>query len=184
MEACAEPRADKTPLTWITPKMMHAFWALHEAGYAHSVEVWDDNCRLVGGLYGLAIGGVFFAESRFAREDGASKVGVAVLHQHLAHWCFGVRDAKWMSPHLASLGFRMVDREAFQEMLKEHAWRPSRVGALGSGRGIESMEAPSQSDCPRSNSYRVALLRTASLAAVPLVTSAELHWTLRPQVFP
>ena len=126
MEACAEPRPGKMPLTWITPKMMHAFWALHEAGYAHSVEVWDDDCHLVGGLYGLAIGGVFFAESRFAREDGASKVGVAVLHYHL--WGFGVRDAKWMSPHLASLGFRTVDRATFQTMLREHAWRPSKVG--------------------------------------------------------
>jgi leucyl/phenylalanyl-tRNA--protein transferase len=128
IEACAEPRSGKTFLTWITPKMMHAVWALHEAGYAHSVEVWDDDCHLIGGLYGLAIGGVCFAESRFARVDSASEVGVAVLHQHLAHWGFGVHDAKCMSPHLASLGFRTVDREVFQEMLKFHAWKPSRIG--------------------------------------------------------
>ena len=128
IEACAEPRPGKTPLTWITPRVMHAFLALHKAGYAHSVEVWDEDRHLVGGLYGLAIGGVFFAEFRFARVDSASKVGVAVLHQHLAHWGFGVRDAKWMSPQLASLGFKSVDRATFQTLLKEHAWRPSRVG--------------------------------------------------------
>jgi leucyl/phenylalanyl-tRNA--protein transferase len=128
MEACAAPRPGKTPLTWITPQIMHAFWVLHEAGYAHSVEVWDEDCHLVGGLYGLAIGGVFFAESRFARMKNTSKLAVAVLHHHLAHWGFGVRDAKWMSPQLASLGFNAVNRAKFNDMLKTYAWRPSRVG--------------------------------------------------------
>jgi leucyl/phenylalanyl-tRNA--protein transferase len=138
METCVRPRSGKTPLTWITPKMMNAFWALHEAGYAHSVEVWDDDCHLVGGLYGLAIGGVFFAESRFAEVDSASKVGVAVLHQHLAHWGFGVRDAKWISPHLTSLGFRTVPRATFRRMLKEYAWRPSRLGRWKVDNGLDT----------------------------------------------
>lgn len=128
MEACAAPRAGKTPLTWITPQIMHGFWALHAAGYAHSVEVWDEDCHLVAGLYGLAIGGVFFAESRFARIENASKLAVAVLHHHLSHWGFGVRDAKWISPQLAGFGFRLVSRAAFDDLLKTYAWRPSRLG--------------------------------------------------------
>lgn len=128
MEACSMPRPGKTPLTWITPRIMHAFWALHVAGYAHSVETWDDGGRLVGGLYGLAIGGVFFGESRFAYSDNASKVGVAVLHHHLSHWGFGLRDAKWMSAHLSSLGFRPVERATFETLLKDQVNRPGRVG--------------------------------------------------------
>ncbi len=106
LEGCAEPRLGKTPLTWITPRMMQSFWALHMAGYAHSVEVWDENFNLVGGLFGIAIGGIFFGESRFTRSTGASKVGAAVLHRHLEKWGFALRDAKWMSPHLADMGFR------------------------------------------------------------------------------
>jgi len=138
MEASAAPRFGKTPLTWITPRMMHAYWALHAAGYAHSVEVWDKDHHLVAGLYGVAIGGVFFAESRFARVDNASKVGVVVLHHHLAHWGFGLRDAKWMSPHLASLGFRPVSREAFDCLLATYAWRPSRVGRWTVDEGLDT----------------------------------------------
>ena len=61
--ACAAPRSGKVPLTWITPRVMQAFWKAHKAGYAHSVEVWDRENRLVGGLYGMAIGKVFFGES-------------------------------------------------------------------------------------------------------------------------
>jgi len=128
IEACAAPRPGKTPLTWITPQVMRAFWDLHAAGYAHSVEVWDENCDLVAGLYGLAIGGVFFAESRFARVENASKVAVAVLHHHLAQWGFGIRDAKWISPHLASLGFRLVSREIFNGMLENLCSKPTRLG--------------------------------------------------------
>lgn len=128
MTACATPRPGKTPLTWITPQIMRAFLQLHEAGYAHSVEVWDDDSRLIAGLYGLAIGGVFFAESRFARADNASKLAVTILHHHLARWGFGSRDAKWMSPQLAALGFHSVSRADFNTMLEEYAFRPSLVG--------------------------------------------------------
>lgn len=128
IEACAEPRSDNQFLTSITPKMMHAFWALHEAGYAHSVEVWNDECHLVGGIYGLGIGAVFFTESRFARMDSAAKAGVAVLHRHLAHWGFGFRETKCINPQVAGPGFRTVNRDRFQGMLGFHAWKPSRVG--------------------------------------------------------
>jgi leucyl/phenylalanyl-tRNA--protein transferase len=128
MRACAEPRSGKTPLTWITPKIMRAFWALHRQGHAHSVEVWDAEGRLVGGLYGLAVGDVFFGESQFSRTRDASKIAVVTLHCHLAHWGFALRDAKWPTEHLASLGFRTIGREEFLEALEEHAWTPGRVG--------------------------------------------------------
>ena len=128
IKACAEPRPGKTRLTWITPEMMGAFWDLHEAGHAHSVEVWDSDDRLVGGLYGLAIGGVFFGESHFSRVDHASKVASIVLNCHLHHWGFGLRDGKWLSPHLESLGFELFSREGFKRLLSLHTAKPGRIG--------------------------------------------------------
>jgi leucyl/phenylalanyl-tRNA--protein transferase len=128
MQGCAEPRFGKIPLTWITPRVMHAFWALHEAGYAHSVEVWDGEDRLVGGSYGLAIGDVFFGESQFSRVRDTSKIATAVLNCHLASWGFVLRDAKWLTGHLANLGFTVVGREAFEAILRRHAHGPGRLG--------------------------------------------------------
>jgi leucyl/phenylalanyl-tRNA--protein transferase len=128
MRACAEPRPGKTPLTWITPRIMRAYYELHKAGHAHSVEVWDAEGKLVGGLYGLASGGVFFGESQFSTVRDASKIAVATLHCHLAHWGFALRDAKWPTDHLKQLGFRLMPREEFLAVLKEHAWKPGRVG--------------------------------------------------------
>lgn len=128
IEACARPRSGKTPLTWITPRIMKAFWALHKAGYAHSVEVWDGSDQLVGGLYGLAIGDVFFGESQFATAEHASKVAITVLHCHLAEWGFELRDAKYISPHLTTLGFRNISRKTFQALLQRHASTEGRVG--------------------------------------------------------
>jgi leucyl/phenylalanyl-tRNA--protein transferase len=129
VRACAEPRPGKTPLTWITPKMMRAFWGLHEAGHAHSVEVRDPEGNLVGGLYGVACGGVFFGESQFSLVRDASKIANATLACHLAHWGFALRDAKNMTEHLASLGFRSMPRAEFLSELQEHAWKPGKVGA-------------------------------------------------------
>lgn len=86
MEACARSREGKVPLTWITPQIMRAFWRAHKAGFAHSVEVWDEDGKLVGGLYGLAIGKVYFGESKFSRTRDALKVATAYFHRHLADW--------------------------------------------------------------------------------------------------
>lgn len=107
---------------------MEAYWDLHEAGYAHSVEVWDTDGTLVGGYYGVAIGGAFFGESQFSKAQHASKIAGAVLNRHLYEWGFGFRDAKWLTPHLASLGFRNVDRLTFNAMLLRNIVKPSRVG--------------------------------------------------------
>jgi leucyl/phenylalanyl-tRNA--protein transferase len=128
MRACAELRPGKTPLTWVTPKIMRAFFALHQQGHAHSVEVWDAQDQLVGGLYGVAIGGVYFGESQFSRVRDASKIANVFLNRHLAHWGFAVRDAKWLSEHLAGLGFRNIERAEFERILDEHAWKPGRTG--------------------------------------------------------
>jgi leucyl/phenylalanyl-tRNA--protein transferase len=128
VEACARPREGKVPLTWITPKVMNAYANAHRAGYAHSVEVWDQDGNLVGGLYGLAIGKVFFGESQFSRAEHGSKVAMVVLHRHLREWGYHVRDGKWMTPHLASFGFKAMKRKEFQALLDQHVGEPGRVG--------------------------------------------------------
>ncbi|XSG81805.1 MAG: leucyl/phenylalanyl-tRNA--protein transferase [Methyloligella sp. ZOD6] len=128
IEACAAPRDGKVPLTWITPQIMQAYTDAYYAGHAHSVEVWDEDGNLVGGLYGLAVGKVFFGESQFSRVNHASKVALVALHRHLAQWGFRLRDAKWMTPHLKSFGFHAMPREEFLEVLRVEANRPSVPG--------------------------------------------------------
>lgn len=105
MKACAEPRPGQWPLTWITPDVVEAYDALHRAGDMHSVEVWDNEGRLVGGLFGTSVGPVFVIESLFHRASNASKYGLAALMAHLQAWGFQFVDYKTMNPHIASLGF-------------------------------------------------------------------------------
>ncbi|MGI9413148.1 MAG: leucyl/phenylalanyl-tRNA--protein transferase, partial [Hyphomicrobiales bacterium] len=100
IHACAEPRPGRYHLTWIHRPFLQAFKALHEMGHAHSVEVWNKDGELVGGLYGLALGRVFFTESQFFRARDASKVGFAVLNRHLQAWGFAINDGKNETPHL------------------------------------------------------------------------------------
>lgn len=119
MRGCAELRPGRLPLTWITPQFIAAYCRLHEAGHAHSVEVWDKEGKLVGGAYGVAAGGVFFTESQFNRARDAAKVGFATLNCHLQHWGFAVNDGKHYTGHLASVGFELVSRERFGEVLAE-----------------------------------------------------------------
>jgi len=94
IKACAARRPGKWRLTWITPRIMQAYAALHDAGYAHSFEVWDQAGELVGGGYGVAVGGAFTIESQFTIESHASKIGFAVLNWHLAQWGFLLSDNK------------------------------------------------------------------------------------------
>lgn len=128
MRACAQPRPGKTPLTWLTPQVMRAYWRLHQEGHAHSTEVWNAEGRLVGGAYGVAAGDVYFGEFQFSLVRDASKVATATLHCHLDNWGFALRDAKWMTEHLAGLGFYPIARAEFLSELEEHAWKPGRVG--------------------------------------------------------
>jgi len=117
--ACAAPRAGG-PGTWITPGMRAAYLRMHELGWAHSVECWVDG-RLVGGLYGMAIGRVFFGESMFARETDASKVALAHLARLLAERGYGMIDCQMTTAHLLSLGAREVPRARFTAALRQWA---------------------------------------------------------------
>ena len=123
LQGCADPEIRKVPLTWLSPRMQQAFFKLHEAGYAHSVEVRDEAGELIGGLFGVTVGGVFFGQSQFMRQRDASKAAVAVLHRHLAHWGFKVRDGQRMTSHLASLGFSSMPRAEFEALIQQNVDR-------------------------------------------------------------
>lgn len=126
MAACAEPRADGLG-TWITADITRAYRRLHELGYAHAVEAWQDD-RLVGGLYGVALGNVFFGESMFARVSDASKVAFVHLVKQLLRWGFVLIDCQVYTGHLASLGALPMPRATFCALLKQQTRMPGRVG--------------------------------------------------------
>jgi leucyl/phenylalanyl-tRNA--protein transferase len=153
IEACAQPREGKVPLTWITPRVMQAYLEAHRAGYAHSVEVWDGDGKLVGGLYGLAIGKVFFGESQFAFAEHASKVALVALHRHLREWGFHVRDGKTMTSHLASFGFKSLKRKDFLALLHDHVHEPGRSGPWSVDAKLDLADWPAK---PRTASRQAA----------------------------
>jgi len=128
IRACAEtPRAGQDG-TWITREMQRAYCRLFDLGIAHSVETWLAG-ELVGGLYGLAIGGMFYGESMFARVPDASKVAAAHLARFLEEEGFGMIDCQMSTPHLASLGAREIPRADFIARLRAlvvRAWQPGR----------------------------------------------------------
>ena len=115
MAACAEPR-DYTDSTWITPDMQAAYCELHKRGIAHSVEVWDGQ-TLVGGLYGVALGKVFFGESMFSRRANASKTGFVKLVERLGVWGFEIIDCQMPTDHLFSFGAESISRREFRASL-------------------------------------------------------------------
>ena len=123
IQACAGPRRDADG-TWITDDMQNAYTELHARGHAHSVEVWD-NGELVGGLYGLAMGQLFFGESMFSRADNASKFGFITLARHLQAWGFVLIDCQMPTPHLESLGARSIPRREFADYLRDHLDQPT-----------------------------------------------------------
>lgn len=119
MRACAAPR-DGKPGTWIDERMIAAYCTLHRQGYAHSVETWIDG-KLAGGLYGVAIGQMFYGESMFSRVSNASKIALAHLARQLARWQpgTGLIDCQMYTPHLASLGARLILRDDFMGRLEK-----------------------------------------------------------------
>jgi leucyl/phenylalanyl-tRNA---protein transferase len=123
MRACAASRSDGT---WITPDMIAAYERLHALGHAHSVEVREDG-RLAGGIYGVALGRMFYGESMFSAATNGSKVALLVLCRALAEWRFPLLDAQIASPHLASLGAFEMARPEFCE----------RAGALAAEPGVK-----------------------------------------------
>lgn len=118
--------------------LAEAFTALHAAGYAHSVEVWDRAGRLAGGLYGLAIGHAFFTERMFSRERDAAAVGFVTLSCHLQHWGFALNDGKRMSGQLSQLGFMLVPRFAFNGLLSKATQEPTRMGKWTIEMGLDA----------------------------------------------
>ena len=117
IKACAEPRSDSTE-TWITREMIIAYNNLHRAGHAHSIEIWSEK-KLVGGLYGIAIGAVFYGESMFSRMDNASKAAYRVLCKLLSAYGFDIIDCQVDSEHLESLGAREIPRNEFATIISE-----------------------------------------------------------------
>lgn len=111
MAACAEPRKGQRG-TWIGAAMKEAYAGLHDMGYAHSIETWIDG-ELAGGLYGLAVGRMFFGESMFARRTDASKLALMHLCRQLESWDFGLIDCQMETAHLASMGARPIRRADF-----------------------------------------------------------------------
>jgi leucyl/phenylalanyl-tRNA--protein transferase len=123
MEGCAGPR-DADGGTWITSEMIEAYVRLHRAGHAHSVETYVDDV-LAGGLYGVAIGHVFFGESMFARATDASKLAFVALVAQLRRWGYGLIDCQQQTAHLASLGARPIPRSDFLARLARLTAAPS-----------------------------------------------------------
>lgn len=115
--ACKKPRK-KQRETWITREMAAAYTALHEEGFAHSVEAWMDG-ELAGGLYGISLGGCFFGESMFSRRDNASKAALITLVRILADLDFRLVDCQVYTPHLESLGARHIPRSEFIGIIRE-----------------------------------------------------------------
>lgn len=116
MQACAETPRSGQDGTWITAEMLDAYCDLHAAGYAHSVEAWRDG-ELVGGIYGVALGRVFFGESMFSRVSDASKAAITLLIRELLARGFALLDCQVASAHLASLGSREIPRQEFLQLL-------------------------------------------------------------------
>jgi leucyl/phenylalanyl-tRNA--protein transferase len=123
MRACAAPRVDQQG-TWITPDMLVAYTNLHLLGYAHSLEVWEGDA-LVGGLYGVAVGRMFSAESMFSRRTNASKVALHALAKTLRERGFPLIDAQVPNPHLLRMGAQEMPRAQFLATLARLAADPT-----------------------------------------------------------
>lgn len=126
INACATPQPGREE-TWITEEMKQAYIQLHRLGFAHSAEVREKN-RLVGGLYGIAIGRVFFGESMFSLVRDASKIALVHLAHSLADRGFGVIDCQVYTPHLISLGAEEIERRRFCDLLQRYCNQPGFIG--------------------------------------------------------
>jgi leucyl/phenylalanyl-tRNA--protein transferase len=120
VDGCADPAR---PGRWITGAVREAYVGLHRLGWAHSVEVWDDD-GLAGGLYGVAVGGLFAGESMFHRRTDASKVAVVGLVDRLRGGGARLLDVQWVTPHLASLGAVDVPRQRYLDLLADAVRQP------------------------------------------------------------
>jgi len=127
IRACSEVPRPGQHGTWITRDMVRAYRRLHELGYAHSVEAWQDG-ELAGGLYGVSLGGGFFGESMFARASDASKVAFVTLVEQLRRWDIHLIDCQVHTEHLARFGATEWPRERFLRRLAQALEQPTRTG--------------------------------------------------------
>lgn len=118
IKACAAARNDESG-TWITQDMQDAYIQLHKLGHAHSAEIWKDG-TLIGGLYGIALGQIFFGESMFSLQADASKMALACMTRRLIRHGFQLIDAQVTSAHMMSLGAREIERQTFSTMLQKY----------------------------------------------------------------
>lgn len=125
VEACADR---SRPGGWIDERIRHAYGVLHAMGWAHSVETWSDDGELVGGLYGVAVGGLFAGESMFSRATDASKVALVHLVDRLRRGGCALLDVQWLTPHLASLGAVEIPRPEYLGRLREAVRLPQCWG--------------------------------------------------------
>jgi leucyl/phenylalanyl-tRNA--protein transferase len=129
IQACAQIPREGQDGTWITTDMIAAYQHLHRRGYAHSIECWHDR-QLVGGLYGIAIGRVFFGESMFSRMSGASKIAFASLCVQLNKWGFELIDCQVYTEHLASFGAEELERDEFERRIASAVSRSEKFDWL------------------------------------------------------
>jgi leucyl/phenylalanyl-tRNA--protein transferase len=127
IRACARAPRDGQEGTWITDEMIEGYRCLHELGYAHSAEAWSSG-ELVGGLYGVSLGGCFFGESMFARRSNASKVAFVALVERLARWNFDLVDCQVHTAHLARFGATEWPRSRFLSALEASLAKQTRRG--------------------------------------------------------
>ncbi|WP_266167863.1 leucyl/phenylalanyl-tRNA--protein transferase [Dyella subtropica] len=127
VEACAAPRPGQLG-TWIVPAMVDAYEGLHAMGHAHSVEVWEHD-RLIGGVYGVAVGRLFCGESMFSRESGGSKLALLTLGELLHRWDFPLIDAQVTNSHLLSLGAVEYPRDRFLRTVEQLTQLPGQPGS-------------------------------------------------------
>ena len=129
MLACAELRPSQSG-TWITPEIFQAYQRMHEMGYAHSIECWQDD-QLAGGLYGMALGKMFFGESMFSRVTDASKIALVYLCEFLLARGFRLIDSQVHTRHLASMGAEMIPRKEFARLVAEYTAMNDKPGKWG-----------------------------------------------------
>lgn len=116
IDACAEEMPDR-PTTWINTQIQNIYGALHREGHAHSIECWNDEGELVGGLYGVRLGAAFFGESMFSRQTDASKIALVHLVARLIAGGFELLDAQFHNPHLEQFGLEEISKDEFMKRL-------------------------------------------------------------------
>lgn len=153
MRACARKKRPGQCGTWITRDMIRGYTTLHERGFAHSIETWQDG-RLVGGLYGLSLGAVFYGESMFADVPDASKIAFATLLGNLIRWDFQLADCQTYTDHLASFGAEEWPRDEFLAALEIALQAPTRMGPwhleLGPAEAADEIAAAQRRQTPDS----------------------------------